>query len=307
MKTFIAVAEELHFGRAAQQLHIAQPAVSQQIVNLEKHLGIQLFDRNKRTVRLTDAGEAFLEPCRESLRSIDAAGSQARNAGTGEFGRIRIGFNGGFASDHLVALVRSINRAYPHIELVIDSSRRNPEVIKRVEKTDLDIGLVGGPVKGESLACLPLWPGQLGVLLPTDHQLATMDKVPTLALKKEALILIAPAPGWTVRSMAEEACHQAGFTPDKIIEVNDPLTVFALINAGVGVGFASTGAYGTTANSLVLRPLAEDYAIPNSIVWKTGTETPALKNVLRLAEELASGWSGQGAQAGTSRTTRLHA
>src|SRR5687768_10807295 len=199
MKTFIAVAEELHFGRAAQQLHIAQPAVSQQILNLEKYLGIQLFERNKRTVRLTDAGEAFLEPCRESLRSIDAASNQARNAGTGEFGRIRIGFSGGFASDHLVALVRSINRAYPHIELVIDSSRRNPEVIRMVEKQDLDIGLVGGPVKGECLNWRTLWAGQLGVLLPTDHPLAHLTKVPTLALKKEPLVLIAPAPGWTVR------------------------------------------------------------------------------------------------------------
>ncbi|TDL33359.1 LysR family transcriptional regulator [Arthrobacter nitrophenolicus] len=287
MKTFLAVAEELHFGRAAQQLHIAQPAVSQQIVNLEKYLGIQLFERNKRTVRLTDAGEAFLEPCRESLRSIHAAASKARNAGTGEFGRIRIGFNGGFASDHLVALVRAINRAYPHIELVIDSTRRNPEVIKKVEKQDLDIGLVGGPVKAESLSWHTLWEGKLGVLLPTDHPLARMSRVPTLALREEPLILIAPAPGWTVRSMAEEACHRAGFTPNKIIEVNDALTVFALINAGVGVGFASTGAHGTTANSLVLRPLAEDYVVQNSIVWKSGTETPALRNVLRLAEDLA--------------------
>ena len=180
-----------------------------------------------------------------------------------------------------------INRAYPHIELVIDSSRRNPEVIRMVEKQDLDIGLVGGPVKGESLSWRTLWACQLGVLLPTDHPLAHMTKVPTLALKKEPLVLIAPAPGWTVRGMAEEACDRAGFTPKKIIEVTDALTVFALINARVGVGFASTGAHGTTANNLALRPLAENYLVQNSIVWKSGTETPALRNVLRLAEDLA--------------------
>ncbi|MFT4470524.1 LysR family transcriptional regulator [Arthrobacter sulfonylureivorans] len=286
MKTFIAVAEELNFGRAALRLHIAQPAVSQQILTLEKYLGIQLFERNKRTVRLTDAGEAFLEPCRASLRAIDAASSQARNAGTGEFGRIRIGFNGGFASDLLVSLVRSINRAYPNIELAIDSSRRNPEVIRMVEKQDLDIGLVGGPVKGESLNWRILGSGRLGVLLPADHPLALLTEVPTLALKKEPLVLIAPAPGWTVRGMAEEACHNAGFTPEKIIDVTDALTLFALINARVGVGFASTTAHGTTANNLVLRPLAENYLVQNSIVWKSGTETPALRNVLRLAEDL---------------------
>jgi DNA-binding transcriptional LysR family regulator len=211
-------------------------------------------------VRFTWREVASVKPAnhRTGRSTAEAARSryscQARNAGTGEFGRIRIGFNGGFASDHLVALVRSINRAYPHIELVIDSSRRNPEVIRMVEKQDLDIGLVGGPVKGESLSWRTLWPGQLGVLLPTDHPLAHMTKVPTLALKKEPLILIGPAPGWTVRAMAEEACHRAGFTPAKIIEVTDALTVFALINGRVGVGFASTGAHGTTANNLVLRP-----------------------------------------------------
>jgi hypothetical protein len=77
-----------------------------------------------------------------------------------------------------------------------------------------------------------------------------------------------------------------GFTPDKIIEVTDALTVFALINAKVGIGFASTGSHGTTANNLTLRPLAAVYLVQNSIIWKAGTETPALQNVLRLAEDL---------------------
>jgi LysR substrate binding domain len=86
---------------------------------------------------------------------------------------------------------------------------------------------------------------------------------------------------------AEEACRRGGFTPEKIIEVTDALTTFALIDARVGIGFASTGAHGTTANNLALRPLAENYVVKNNIIWKSGTETPALKNVLRLAEVLA--------------------
>ena len=286
MKAFIAVAEELNFGRAAQRLHIAQPAVSQQIFHLERHLGIQLFERNKRTVRLTDAGDAFLEPCRAALRSIEAASGQARNAGTGEFGKIRIGFNAGFTADHLVALVRAVDRQYPNMELIIDSSRRNPEVIKKVEKQDLDIGLVGGPVRGEGLSWRTIWPGHLGVLMPQDHPLAHLAKVPTLALKNETLVLIFQAPGWTIRSMAEEACDRAGFSPAKIIEVADGMTLSALINAKVGLAFATTGAGHNTAKGLVMRPLAEEYIVQNSIVWKTGTETPALKNVLKLAQDL---------------------
>jgi DNA-binding transcriptional LysR family regulator len=288
MKAFIAVAEELNFGRAAQLLHIAQPAVSQQIFQLERYLGIQLFDRNKRTVRLTDAGSAFLEPCRAALRSIEAASGHARNAGTGEFGRIRIGFNAGFTTDHLVALVRAVHREYPNIELAIDSSKRNSEVLENVEKQDLDLGLVGGPVRGEGLSWKTIWPGKLGVLMPPDHPLAQLATVPSKALKEETLILMAQAPGWTIRSMAEDACGQAGFSPKKIIEVTDGMTLAALVNAKAGMGFATTSADYTTAKDLVLLPLAEEFTVQNSIVWKATTSTPALNNVLRVADILSS-------------------
>ena len=91
LTAFVTVAEELNYRRAAEQLHVAQPAISQQIKNLEKDLGVRLFDRNNRSVQLTDAGDAFLAPCRSALRALENAGLSARNAGTGEFGKIRLG------------------------------------------------------------------------------------------------------------------------------------------------------------------------------------------------------------------------
>ncbi len=113
LAAFIAVAEELNYRRAAERLFVAQPAISQQIMNLEKDLGVRLFDRNNRSVRLTDAGEAFLTPCRQALTVIENAGLLARNAGTGEYGRIRVGFNAGFTTDHLVTLVRRPSAGSP--------------------------------------------------------------------------------------------------------------------------------------------------------------------------------------------------
>ena len=97
LTAFVMVAEELNYRRAAERLHVAQPAISQQIMNLEKDLGVRLFDRNNRSVQLTDAGDAFLAPCRSALRALENAGLSARNAGTGEFGKIRLGFNAGFS------------------------------------------------------------------------------------------------------------------------------------------------------------------------------------------------------------------
>ena len=96
LTAFVTVAEELNYRRAVERLHVAQPAISQQIMNLQRDLGVKLFDRNNRSVQLTDAGDAFLAPCRSALSALENAGLSARNAGTGEYGKIRLGFNAGF-------------------------------------------------------------------------------------------------------------------------------------------------------------------------------------------------------------------
>ena len=151
LTAFVTVAEELNYRRAAARLHVAQPAISQQIMNLEKDLGVRLFDRNNRSVQLTDAGDAFLAPCRAALSALDNAGLSARNAGTGEYGKIRLGFNAGFTTDHLVTLVQVLRREHPHLELTIDTSRRTPDILTMLRDQELDVGLVGGPAKGPGL------------------------------------------------------------------------------------------------------------------------------------------------------------
>ena len=113
MRAFLAVAEELNFGSAARSLHIAQPAVSQQVAQLEKSLGVTLFDRTTRSVNLTPAGQAFLEPCRTALDAADGAARAAQNSASGEVGRIRVGFSGAFANKGVSLLARAIRRDYP--------------------------------------------------------------------------------------------------------------------------------------------------------------------------------------------------
>src|SRR6478609_191223 len=174
MKAFMAVASELSFGRAAQQLHLAQPAVTAQIHNLERYLGVKLFERNNRGVRLTDAGEAFLEPCRAALQAIDAAATQARNGGTGEYGTIKIGFNVAFSIDPLVPLTRAVRASYPGLKLQIDVPRRNGEIVRMVERQELHLGLIGGSVTGEGLGSLPIGTARLCVVVPRDHRLADL-------------------------------------------------------------------------------------------------------------------------------------
>src|SRR6478735_7914836 len=166
MKAFMAVSAEASFSRAAQRLHLAQPAVTAQIQNLEKYLGVRLFERDNRGVRLTDAGAAFLEPCRAALHAVEAAALQAQNGGTGEHGRIRIGFNVGFSIDPLVPLTRAVRTRYPHLEFQ-----------------------VGAPALGRGLAQLLLGVAQLCVVVPEDHRLAGLPEVSAVELRDDPFVL----------------------------------------------------------------------------------------------------------------------
>ena len=284
LASFVAVAEELNYRRAAERLFVAQPAVSQQIMNLEKDLGVRLFDRNNRSVRLTDAGEAFLPPCRQALTVIENAGLLARNAGTGEYGRIRIGFNAGFTTDHLVSLVGAVRRDHPNLELTMDTSRRTPDILKMVRDEELDIGLVGGPANGPGLEQLKISTTRLGVVLPDSHPLTRSSAVPVQALSNEHLVLLESAPGWSIRSLVEGALERAGVTPREITTVADGMTMLAFVAAGIGIGFASLNTDALTPRNLALVPLAEEADITTSLVWKTTNDTPALRTVIRAAE-----------------------
>ena len=284
LTAFTAVAEELNYRRAAERLHVAQPAVSQQIMSLEKDLGVRLFDRNNRSVRLTDAGQAFLAPCRQALTAVENAGLQARNSGTGEYGKIRIGFNAGFATDHLVSLVRALRRDHPNLELTIDTSRRTPAILKLLRDEELEVGLVGGPVKGPVLSTLRISKTRLGVVLPDSHPLAARESVPARLLADEHLILLPSAPGWSIRRMVDDALDGAGVSPREVTTVADGMTMLAFVSAGIGVGFGSLNTAEMTPRNLTLIPLAEGPQVPTSLVWKSSNDTPALRTVIAAAE-----------------------
>lgn len=287
MTTFLAVAEELNFRRAAERLFVAQPAVSQQIMNLERELGVRLFDRTKRSVRLTDAGTAFLAPCRQVLAGVDHAGRLARNAGTGEYGTVRVGFNLGFTTDHLVAFAREMRRAHPRLELVFDSSRGTPDILAMLREDRLDLGLVGGPATGPGLRRRLLGSTALGVLLADSHPLAGRASVPVHDLAVEHLVLVEAAPGWSIRAMVHDRFDRAGVAPAGITTVADGMTMLSFVAAGIGVGFASLSTSALVPRNMALRPLDGAPETPTSAVWKQSNESPALRTVIAAIDRLA--------------------
>ena len=288
----MVVAEELNFRRAAERLYIAQPAVSQQIANLERFLGIRLLDRDNRAVRLTDAGQAFLSACQDVLKSVEAAELLARNAGSGEYGKIRLGFNAGFAADHFVTLVRTLRRKHPHLELAIESSRGNHEILRLLREDALDVGLIGGPVTGEGLVGRALSPVQLCVAVAEEHPLADRTVVRMEELRDEVFILTPPTAGLSLRRMVDDVLERHGLQPREVVPAADAITVVSLVGAGIGVAFASQHTLSTTPRQVRLIPLDDDSRLSTSLVWKAGRESPALRNVIRAADECLAGPPG---------------
>ncbi|MFD4016600.1 LysR family transcriptional regulator [Streptomyces sindenensis] len=286
LNAFLAVAEELHFGRAAKRLQMAQPPLSQQIRQLERELGVQLFHRNTRSVRLTSAGESFLEPVRTVLDDLDTAVRAARSAGTGEYGRVTIGFAGASSHETLPRLTRAVRAAHPGLELVMTGQTYANTALSRVADGSLDLGFVRLPVTRPGVAHRVIDEEELVCALPSDHPLARRETVPLDVLAGEPFVSFPANSGSTVRDAMTEACEGAGFTPRIVQEAPDSYTILALVAAGVGVTLTVTSVQHIQQNGLVYRPLAgPTVRLRAALAWRADNPSAALRAVLAVAEE----------------------
>ncbi|WP_406091058.1 LysR family transcriptional regulator [Streptomyces sp. NBC_01013] len=283
---FVAVAEELHFGRAARRLQMAQPPLSQQIRQLEKELGVQLFERNTRSVRLTSAGESFLQPVRTVIDDLDTAVRAARAAGRGEYGRVSIGFAGASSHATLPRLTRAVRAAHPAIELVMTGQTYANVALARVADGSLDLGFVRLPVTQPGVAFRVIDEEELVCALPSDHPLAARDSVAIEVLAGEPFVSFPANTGSTVRDAMVGACEAAGFNPRVVQEAPDSYTILALVAAGVGVTLTVTSVQHIQQSGLVYRPLAgPPIRRQAALAWREDNPSAALRAVLAVAED----------------------
>ncbi|MGW3868282.1 LysR family transcriptional regulator [Streptomyces sp. NPDC005055] len=285
LSAFIAVAEELHFGRAAKRLQMAQPPLSQQIRQLEKELGVQLFERNTRSVRLTSAGESFLQPVRTVLDDLDTAVRAARAAGRGEYGRVTIGFAGASSHETLPLLTRAVRAAHPALELVMKGQTYADVALAGVADGSLDLGFVRLPVTRPGVQYRVIDEEELVCALPSDHPFARLERVPIEVLAQEPFVSFPANTGSTVRDATVRACEAAGFNPRVVQEAPDSYTILALVAAGVGVTLTVTSCQHIQQNGLVYRPLAgPPIRLQAALAWRTDNPSAALRAVLAVAE-----------------------
>lgn len=284
LSVFVAVAEELHFGRAAARLHMAQSPLSRQVRLLERDLGVVLFERNTRGVRLTAAGESLLQPARRVLAEAAVARRAVRSASLGEIGRVSVGFAGASSYYVLPHLTRAVASELSGIELLLHGQTYSGEALSRVVDGTLDLGFVALPAR-EGVSTRVVRVEHLVVALPDTHALADVGSVSLADLAGERFVAFPASRGSAVRDTATRACLQAGFTPLIAQEAPDAYNLLTLVGAGVGIAIVVSSAQNVHSEHVVYRPITEDVpAMLIALAWRSDNASAALRSVLRLAE-----------------------
>lgn len=285
LRYFVAVAEELHFGRAAQRLHVSQPPLSQQIRKLEEMLGYPLFNRTSRSVALTAVGEAFFESARRTLRNVERDIDETRSIGRGEVGSLHIGFVGSGMLTRLPGIFRAYREAYPRVRLHLHESF-TARVIEGLENGTLDAGILrdGGPVEGLSVTAIFSEP--FVAVLPANHPRAKQKSISPAALRDEPFVYYPPSAGARAFDKPLAIFEQYGFRPQIVQEASHWLTILRLIGAGLGVSVAPECVRRIVSPDVVCLALRGTKAVSNIELAMRAGESRAI--VRRFAQIVTS-------------------
>jgi DNA-binding transcriptional LysR family regulator len=301
LRYFVAVAEELHFGRAAQRLFIAQPSLSIQIRALERAVGVPLLARTNRRVQLTAAGRVFLEGASRTLAEVDRAVHDARRAHRGEIGQLSLGFVGSAAYEALPRLLRAFRSAYPEVELRLQSMTTREQIAALAERR-LDVGLLRLPIEDPTLAWRVVTTEPLVAVLPATHPLAGQTTVPLASLADEPFILYPRADSPRIRDTIIALCHHAGFSPTIVQESGEMQTILGLVAGGVGVALVIAPAGYHGANAVVFTSLEQTPTWEMALAWRDESElatvSPAARAWLDVSAQVIQNWRHGGGEPG---------
>ena len=256
LRYFIALAEELHFGRAAERLGLTQPPLSVAIQQLEASVGARLFDRDSKGVRLTPAGQAFRASAQGLLDRAEDACAQAREVQAGEVGRLRLGFVGSTLYNGLSAWLQSFQASHPKVEVVV-IELNSQDQIDALLAEELDLGLVHSDRLPPALQAQPLYSEPFLACLPAGHPLAALEEIPLTALSDQPFILFSRKGSPDYHARIVEICRQHGFYPRLQHEGRHWLSVVSLVAQGLGVSIVPAAFRRAGIQGATFRPLAQ--------------------------------------------------
>jgi DNA-binding transcriptional LysR family regulator len=287
LRYFLALADELHFGRAADRLHIAQPALSQQLKRLERELGLNLVDRSSRHVRLTDAGERLQVEAAEAVTRFDAVTAAMARVRQGKTGRLILGMSPGVRPQLFRELLSTL-AAHAATE-VSTRAASGADAAAMLHRHEIDAALVHVVPQAADLAHKVLERLPLGVALPTGHRLARRRAIPARELTGEMLIWVARNAEPQLHDEVMNALRAAGYQPGATQHPPTVDTSLNLVAAGLGVSLKLRHELEQAPRrGVAWRPFADvELSIPTALVWRRGDQSPTLA-ALRQAGHVAS-------------------
>lgn len=288
LRLFLVLAEELHFGRAAVRLHMSQPPLTKSIQHLEERLGVTLFDRNKRSVRLTPAGNALVHEARRLLAQSELSLRVVQRAEHGEAGRIRIGFVAAVLFMEIHEVFQRIEQDMPGLESVWEEMGSS-EQIEALAQDRIDIGFAQVSRGMADMLNMPVGRVDLVVALPENHRLARRRRVDLADLADDAFVAIPRHSGPSFHDLTICACVEAGFSPSIMHYAKHLVSVVSLVAMGRGVSlvprsFARAGVPGVVFKAMSGPPVQAEY----SVVWSPANTLPLLPQVLDLLGRVGS-------------------
>ncbi|OIN43584.1 LysR family transcriptional regulator [Pseudomonas azotoformans] len=285
LRYFIAVAEELHFGRAAQVLGISQPPLSQQIQALEQEVGARLFERTNRRVELSEAGRLFLQEARLVLAQVDKAADVARRAQLGELGELKIGFTSSAPfNSSIPQAIFAFRQAFPAVHLNLQEMS-STEVAESLVDESIQVGLMRPLPLPDSLSVVELMREPLVAVLNAGHALVRGSErgLHLAQLADEPFVFFPRTYGSGLYAQLLNLCRDAGFSPHFAQEAGEAMTIIGLVAAGLGVSVLPASYQRIRIDGVVYRTLLDQEAM--TAVWlvqREGVQTPMAKAFVEL-------------------------
>jgi DNA-binding transcriptional LysR family regulator len=287
LRYFVGVAHHLNYSEASRRLHVAQPAISQTILDLEEELGIKLLHRTKRTVQLTTAGAVFLGEAEQILRHATEAAQVARRAALGEVGSLGIGFFGTASSPFLPSLVQSYRQKFPDVQLRLHEMTPDQQ-LAAFDAGQIDLGFSRKlpPDRRAEFEEENVYTDQLGVALSPIHRLARERIVRLKELASEQFVQFHRKGARTLFDEVIAVCRRAGFSPTIVNEPDFMATVLTLVESGLCVSVVPS-CVRCLKRPVVIKPIIPKSAqIPLCVTWRKSDRSPVLMAFLKILRQL---------------------
>jgi len=254
LKSFLAVADHLNFRRAAEELHVTQPALSRQIQQLEKTIGKPLFIRDKRTVELTSAGKFLYSHAGKLFDDVEVLVKETREAAEGERGALSLGYTESAMASFLPSLLRDLREKLPHIQLQLKQAH-SEQLSREVALHRLDVAIISLLGDTQGLRRTSIAQEDMGIVLPDNHPLAARKEIALSKLAREKFILFPYQDNPSLYSDIMTSCQKAGFAPQIIEEAQSRILAVNMVAAGLGVTFLSENLSYYCNKGAIFKPL----------------------------------------------------